>query len=187
MMNKKMPLYSVPTSSELNYTWSTLHRVPRRTEIPLTIKPWLSETGSLTTKLQNLGELTVEVLFDNWSKASTEEQMKLCLHPRERVHVRKVILSLNGTPVIYARSIIPSTSLKGHWRHLTKLGTQPLGRFLYKSNKVSRGKIEIAQLPTTFFPNINQPLWARRSIFYQYGHGILVSEAFSPTITSFLK
>ena len=186
MIQNPKAVYNFSASKTVSYVWSSLQQASRK-DIPTTIKPWLAETGSLTAKLQKLGELSVDVLFDRWDKATSREQKKLGLHPRTTVRVREVILSLNGIPVIYARSIIPATALKGHWRHLTKLGEQPLGSFLFKTNNLSRGEIEIAQLPPQLFSHLNQPIWARRSIFYQYGQGVLVNEAFFPSITDFLK
>lgn len=179
-------VYHFSASKTVSYVWHPLHQASKK-DIPTYIKPWLSETGSITAKLRKLGELTVEVLFDRWDKATTRERRKLGLHPRAVVRVREVILSLNGVPVIYARSIIPATALKGHWRYLTKLGNQPLGGFLFKTNRLSRGEIEIAQLPPQLFSHLNEPIWARRSIFYQYGQGVLVNEAFFPSIADFLN
>lgn len=166
----------------MHYQWSNLQQTNKQA-IPQDIKSWLSETGSITTRLQKQGKLTVEVLFDRWDKATPKERKKLNLTPRTKVRVREVILSLNNIPVIYARSIIPATVLKGQWRRLTKIGRQPLGSFLFKNGHMCRGNIEVTQLPVESFPHLDEPVWARRSVFSRYGQGVLVNEAFFPTIT----
>lgn len=166
--------------------WLPLFR-SSRLGIPREIIPWLSETDSLTSKLQTLGTLSIEVLFDQWGQTTQTEQVKLKLRPREKARVREVIIKLNDIPVVYARSIIPAHSLKGAWKQLGGLGSQPLGCILYKKNNAIRSKIEAAQLPVFPFSMQQQPLWTRRSIFHQYGHGILVHEAFTPELKTFLR
>ncbi|TBR42025.1 chorismate lyase [Marinomonas agarivorans] len=176
--------YNFSATRRMHYQWSPLQQANRK-EIPLNIQSWLSETGSITTRLKKLGALTVEVLFDRWDKATPKERKKLKLDTHTRVRVREVILRLNGTPVIYARSIIPATVLKGQWRRLTNIGDRPLGNFLFKNGHMCRGNIEITKLPAESFPHLEEAVWARRSVFSRYGHGVLVNEAFFPTITLF--
>jgi chorismate lyase len=138
--------------------------------------------GSLTRKLERNGVLSVEVLHDGWAPATLRERRKLNLRPREATRVREVVLYCDGVAVIYARSIVPARSLRGHWRRVPLLGTMPLGGYLFKFPTLKRSKIEITELPIELFPNRPTSVWARRSVFMQYGPGILVNEAFFSTI-----
>lgn len=180
------PRLNFTATKQFDYVWSSLSRAHSK-NIPAFIFPWLTEQGSLTAKIQTLGKLTVDVISDTWGQTTQRERKKLNLKAREAARIREVILNVDGQAIIYARSIIPARSLKGHWRYLPKLGNNPLGGFLYKHKGLTRGEIEVAQLPANLFSHINEPTWARRSVFYQYGQGILVNEVFFPAIKPFLN
>jgi len=162
---------------KFDYRWHPVHRV-HKAKIPKVLWPWLVTDASLTDKLQKAGALSVDVIEDTWGKATTREKKRLKLRPREAVRVRTVLLKIDDVAVIYARSIIPARSLIGRWRQIKHLKNKPLGGYLFKHRLLSRSPIEIAQLPANLFINQNHGVWARRSVFHQFGPGILVSEAF---------
>jgi len=168
-------------AQQLDYRWHPIHRISRA-KIPIGLWPWLATSASLTKKLQQSGELSVVVLEDDWGKPTQRERRKLGLAPRHAARVRTVLLKCNGEVVIYGRSIIPAQSLRGHWRRVSQLKEKPLGGYLFRHRGLSRSTIEVAELPANLFPNINKKIWARRSVFLQYGPGILVNEAFFDTI-----
>ncbi|WP_240009581.1 chorismate--pyruvate lyase family protein [Marinomonas algicola] len=170
-------------TKQFDYHWQPLSQA-RMDSIPNNLKFWLRETGSLTALLERLGILSIEVINDGWGQPTQRERKALSLRAREATRVREVILNINGTPMIYARSIIPASALIGHWRHLSQLKSQSLGGFLFKDKKLVRSPIEIVSLPSNVFNNVNEAVWARRSIFKQYNKGVLVSEAFLPAITT---
>ena len=153
--------------------------------MPPELLQWLAEPASITAKLEKLGNLSVHVLQDTWGQPTQRERKKLGLRPREATRVREVLLKLDNVAVIYARSIIPARALVGPWRRLPKLGNQPLGGYLFKHQDLHRSPIEITQLPPHLFKGIAQAVWARRSVFQQYGQGVLVNEAFLPAILHF--
>ncbi|MEL0635242.1 MULTISPECIES: chorismate--pyruvate lyase family protein [Marinomonas] len=171
-------------AQKLDYRWHPIHRVSKA-KIPTGLWPWLSTPASITKKLQQAGELSVVVLEDGWGKPTQRERRKLGLAPRHAVRIRTVLLKFNGVVVIYGRSIIPAQSLKGHWRRVSQLKEKPLGGYLFRHPGLSRSTIEIANLPANLFPGIHKKVWARRSVFLQYGPGILVNEAFFDTILDF--
>lgn len=169
-------------TQQFDYHWQPLSQA-RMDTIPNKIKFWLRETGSLTALLSNAGVLSIDVINDGWGQPTQRERKVLSLRAREAARVREVVLKVNGTPMIYARSIIPARALVGHWRHLSKLKNQSLGGFLFQDKQLVRGPIEIVSLPNNLFHEVNESVWARRSIFKQYNRGVLVSEAFLPAIT----
>lgn len=170
------------TTQQLDYQWRPLSRVRKDTISPVLLS-WMREKGSLTTRLERAGALTVEVLSDNWSHPTQRERRRLKLRPREATRVREVILKVDGVAVIYARSIVPARALVGHWRYLSHLGSQPLGGYLFLQRGLKRSPIEAACLPANIFKDFNTPIWARRSVFQFYNRGVLVNEAFLPAIS----
>ncbi|MBM6550595.1 chorismate--pyruvate lyase family protein [Marinomonas ostreistagni] len=179
-----MNLINHNLSRRFDYRWHTIHQIQRR-QIPKHIRPWLTTQHSITAKLRHIGELSVDVIEDRWQAPSPRERTRLQLKPREMARVRTVILRVNDVPVVYARSIIPARSIKGSWRYLPHLDNRPLGGYVYKAKALRRSPTEITQLPAGLIENCDQALWARRSIFQQYGPGILVNEAFYPAIADF--
>ncbi|MBR7888054.1 chorismate lyase [Marinomonas sp. A79] len=177
MTVNKPTMMNPSVAQQFNYRWSPIHRI-NKTSVPKNLWPWLTTDESLTAKLQSLGTLVVKVLDDAWGAPTARERKRLKLRPRETVRVRTVLLTVDGCPMIYARSIIPARSLRGHWRQVKHLKNKPLGGYLFQHRALKRSGIEATQLPKNLFPNQPSPLWARRSVFQQYGPGILVNEAF---------
>ena len=172
-----MTLMNSSAAQQFDYRWSSVNQI-NKVKVPHNLWPWLVTEESLTAKLRSLGTLTVDVLEDSWGTPTARERKRLKLRPREAARIRTVLLKVDGYAVIYARSIIPARSLKGHWRHVKHLKDRPLGGYLFQHKGLSRSPIEVTQLPKRMFPNQPNALWARRSVFQQFGPGILVNEAF---------
>ncbi|MBJ7551203.1 chorismate--pyruvate lyase family protein [Marinomonas ostreistagni] len=181
-----MNLLDFKKIKQLDYQWHSINQV-RRTSIPKDILPWLITRFSITAKLRQAGQLRVDVLEDSWQTPTPREQLRLRLKSRETARVRTVVLYLDNEPMLYARSIIPARSMKGSWRFLPYLGNQPLGGYVYKSRALRRSTTEVVKLPAGLIQNSNEALWARRSVFIEYGPGILVNEAFYPAISRATK
>lgn len=181
-----MSLLNQEITKQFDYRWHTIAQI-RSTNIPKDIQPWLTTRFSITAKLRHAGHLRVEVLEDSWQSPSPRERLRLGLKTREQARVRSVILFVDDEAVVYARSIIPARSLKGVWRYLPYLDNRPLGGYVYKSKALRRSQTEIAKLPSGLIQNCDEPLWARRSVFLEYGPGILVNEAFYPAIARFTQ
>lgn len=177
-----MSLINQSVAQQFDYRWRPVDQV-RQSSIPKTILPWLTTEQSITAKLRHAGTLTVELLEERWQTPSPRERLRLALKPRELARIRTVILRVDGIAVVYARTIIPARSLKGSWRFLPYLGHRPLGGYVYKSRTTQRSKTEITRLPAGLLSHCDQAMWARRSIFSKYGPGVLVNEAFYPSIS----
>ncbi len=153
----------------------------REKQAPECLQSWLKDPGSLTARLQALsqGDFRVEVLNQHWGRATVSEAKVLGLQLRERVLIREVVLYGEGTPWIYARSILPHSSLVGSLRRIRKLDNRPLGAWLFRQPSMKRGPIQFAQLQlpqTSLFKG--QQAWGRRSVFYVSGKPLLVGEIF---------
>ena len=80
-----------------------IHQAPRKWQ------PWLSDTGSLTQKIERaIGQkLEVLVLRDFRQNLDGDESRYFHLKTT-RCRIRDVLLCYNGTPLVMARSVIPT-------------------------------------------------------------------------------
>jgi len=115
----------------------------------------------------------------------------LGLRPEAYAFVREVHLMCDDEPWVFARTVIPATTLKGGRRRLANLGKRPLGAVLFADRSMRRSLVEIARLSSgqPLFARAVAPLnrapsaiWGRRSMFRLSGQPLLVSEIFLPAI-----
>ncbi len=85
-----------------------IHLAPRKWQ------PWLSDTGSLTQKIERaIGQkLEVLVLSDCRQNLNSDESRYFHLQTK-RCRIREVLLCSNGIPLVMARSVIPTLSSGG--------------------------------------------------------------------------
>jgi chorismate--pyruvate lyase len=151
------------------------------------LRRWLLDSGSLTAKLVKLsrGEFRVQVLQQAYARASRSEALALGIGFHELCLVREVILMGHNQPWVFARSVLPLSSLTGSLRHLRKQGNRPLGAFLFSQPHLKRSPIALALISGhhAYLPKTlggNSPIWGRRSIFSLDAKPLLVSEVFLP-------
>jgi chorismate--pyruvate lyase len=105
--------------------------------------------------------------------------------------IREVELLCDETPWVFARTLIPATSLQRSVRRLTQLGERPLGAVLFSDPKVIRGETQYARLQQrhTLFQGAcehltaaPETLWGRRTLFTISARPLLVNEIFLPDI-----
>ncbi|MCW8886650.1 MAG: chorismate lyase [Motiliproteus sp.] len=171
-----MPTHKALTSPSVRTRWQAYRRVP---SIRLSRKwrQWLLDPGSLTARLVELSNnnFHVEVAFQGWGKPTLSEARALNIHPRQQVLIREVRLCGHGEPWVYARSVIPSSTLNGPLRILKTLGNKPLGALLFKDPTMKRKALETAVIPLT---HEKSEAWARRSVFLLRNQPLLVTEVF---------
>ncbi len=105
---------------------------------------------------------------------------------REQAIIREVALLCNGEPWVFARSVIPASSLTGHLRQLRGLKNSSLGEMLFRDPTMYRHPFQVAAIDgqSQQIPKfLRQPLalWGRRSRFELRDKPIMVSEIFLPT------
>jgi len=92
---------------------------------------------------------------------------------------------------VFARTVIPASSLRGRLRRLSMLGTRPLGALLFADPGMRRDAPEIARIHPghdIFLQAVQHSrarpaaIWGRRSVFYLDNKPLLVSEIFLPEI-----
>ncbi|MDC3248623.1 chorismate lyase [Porticoccaceae bacterium] len=161
--------------------------------VPAQLRPWLSDTGSLTQRLMDAcdNRLKVQVLRQNLGVPRLSERRALKLPQRRLALIREVLLLGGGTAWVYARSIIPLSTLTGRLRSLRQLDNRPLGALLFSEPSMCREPVEVAcfNSPTSQMPAVlaayQPPMWARRSVFRLDHKPLLVSEIFLPSFSPY--
>ncbi len=169
--------------------WLHTNHAARKT-LSLELQSWLRESESLTQRLRNQWQtITVQVLIECQQSPFLTEQCVLKLPKHRYTLVREVILLSNQQPLILARTVIPSATLKIAQGNLTRLGTRPLGEILFSAPSLERKPLEIARIePHLWTTTVQQilpittPLWGRRTKYSIAGQPMLVSEFFLPSL-----
>lgn len=152
--------------------------------LPALWRDWLFDSGSLTARLSALrpGRFRVQVLGQYYGQPTPLERAELGLGSNASVWVREVILLLDETPLVYARTAIPRSTLTGAERRLQALGSRSLGSYLFRQPQLQRGPLRASHCSR----NALGLEWSRRSVF-RLGHkALMVSEAFSGRLPEFL-
>ena len=171
-----------------------IHQAPRKWQ------EWLSDTGSLTQKIEKaIGQkLEVQVLRDCPQSLNSDESRYFRFKTR-RCRVREVLLCANNIPLVMAHSVIPTLSSCGSNHAVLRLGKKPLGAVLFAKTRMhSKAKPprDIARLDkgsalwkqcSKNYSGLSSPLWARRTLYQLKGRPILVNEIFLPALLNFLK
>lgn len=154
-------------------------------ELAPNVRRWLLDDGSLTGRLmeQQKGAFSVQRLYQGWEVPLPSERRLLGLPHRQLAIVREVTLRQGDNAVVFARSVLPISSLTGSLAHLRRLQNRPLGAILFKHAGMRRSPFEVARLQgaTDYIPRSLQqqePAWARRSRFAIEGQALMVSEVF---------
>jgi chorismate--pyruvate lyase len=179
-----VPKYA-PQSSPLNSPkWRDLKGFTSQ-ELPHRVRSWLLDEGSLTERLIGAsgGNFEVQRLSQGWCMPTLSERNLLHIPARQWALVREVVLRCHGQAWVYARSVIPGTTLSGSLRHLRWLQNQSLGALIFQNPRLQRSNFQLALLPAGcdyIHPTLRQqvPAWARRSRFTIAGKSLSVSEVF---------
>ncbi|MDQ1363364.1 MAG: chorismate lyase [Pseudomonadota bacterium] len=157
---------------------------------PASTARWLFDRASLTARIMAAckGQFRVRVLSVKRGLPRLDEALALRMRERNQALVRQVLLYCNDQPWVYARTVIPLTSLRGPLRGLTRLGNKPLGAVLFANRTMRRSVIEVTKLVSQHpcYPAMqnhgNETIWGRRSVFHLHSQPLLVSEFFLPGI-----
>jgi chorismate--pyruvate lyase len=158
-------------------------------QLPYFWYQWLSDRGSLTSSLVKASgnRFSVKVLSQREDVPLATEAQALNITVQTPVLVRQVILYGDHIPWVFARSIMPLTTLTGRVAELRNLDNQPLGARLFSDSSMSRETVEVAYFNAQELAvpigvsNSNAMLWGRRSVFRLDQKPLLVSEIFLST------
>ena len=159
--------------------------------VPCALLDWLFDASSLTARLQRRcpDRFRVELLSQKIDKPRLDELSVLGLQYGDSALIRQVKLICAGEPVVYARSVIPLTTLTGKERSYANLGNRPLGAMLFADRSMRRGPVMVSRLNETDalsrFTGAGQGgIWGRRSVFFVSDKPMLVSEYFLPALSA---
>lgn len=138
-------------------------------------RDWLLDHGSLTARLSASGRFSVRIVRQHFGRPSPLERQRLKLNHSARVWVREVVLSVNDIPLVYARTAVPLTTLRGKECRLRNLGEKSLGSYLFSQPDLHRHPLAVSHCN----PNALGLEWCRHSVFTLGEKPLLVSEAFS--------
>lgn len=164
--------------------------------LPRVLRPWLLDSASLTQRLIRAccEAFRVELLGQSWRRPLLTEARALEIDPDRYAWVRQVRLLCGQVPWVYARTVIPGSTLTGPQRRLTRLRTRSLGAVLFADPTMERGTFQIARLlpgDTLFtlaaagLARRPSEIWGRRAIFRVNDKPLLVSEIFLPALGEF--
>ena len=135
---------------------------------------WLLESESLSRRMaQHCQHFTVKVLAQTIISNSNLSVMERQLVGDSDCLEREVILYGDQQPWVFARTLIPITTLSGKEQDLADLGNNPLGYRVFNDKNSRRDALEVANLATP-----QQPQWARRSRLWINEKPMLVAELF---------
>jgi chorismate--pyruvate lyase len=169
-------------------------RSQRLREVPAGMSSWLLDSGSLTRRVVQAcgkGCFRVRLLHQGWGMPLNSERRLLHVRRGVITLIREVELQCDGVPWVFARTLIPATSLQRSVRRLIQLGERPLGAVLFSDPKVHRGLTQFARLQArhhlfqaacAHVGERQETLWARRTLFTLSSRPLLVNEIFLPDI-----
>jgi len=157
--------------------------------VPVDIQTWLFDPASLTARLKQkcTADFRVEVLSQAIQKPRLDEFEVLGMETGSYALVRQVRLCCGHACWVYARTVIPFSTLKGKQRIYANLGTRPLGAMLFADRTMQRDEVMVTalyggQLPAGLGLAEDDLVWGRRSVFKVAGKPLLVSEYFLPAL-----
>jgi chorismate lyase len=158
---------------------------------PQALSPWLDETGSLTKRLRSVygKNLAVQLLFHQWKPAFVEECQQLKIPHHRYQLIREVLLHIEGTPLVLARTVLPEQTIRIAHRNLSHLGTRPLGEVIFAYPDLELRQRYFSQAAPNGWSSavqqqfqIEQTVWGRRTLYAIHNQPLLVSEFFLPAM-----
>lgn len=153
---------------------------------------WLINSSSLTSRLQQrYTHFMVKPVLLKYAKPLPDEAKPLHLSTHKMALIREVLLMGNKQAVVFAHSVLPRNSLRGHWLGLSRLGNKPLGAMLFANPQVRRTPLRYKKLAPhhALYQHAAKHLaekpaflWARRSVFSLDCASIMVTEVFLPQL-----
>lgn len=158
------------------------------------LRSLLFASGSLTRHLRRRcgGDLELTLVAQRWQRPWQNERQLLDLASGRYALVREVSMGCYGQPWLYARTLLPPQTLRGTARRLLTTGQRPLGALLFGAPgrlRIRRIQRDYARLDhnsllyqriSELMADIEQSLWARRTLYQTRAVRFAVIEVFLP-------
>ena len=151
--------------------WTTIESI--ESKVDTSILSWLLESGPITNRIKLSQEFELELLNDEIDEISKEEELFLN-SVSETFRVRRVILLGNKTPVVYAKSVIPTSTIENGLSSLGKIGNAPLGDILFTPGVFTKLEMVCA----SFLSKEKNVYWGRKIKYSVNSEPISVMEIF---------
>jgi chorismate--pyruvate lyase len=172
--------------------WVPRRRI-RQGQVPENVLHWLLDRASLTQRIVGAcsGQFRVRVLAQHWTRPMSNEAQALGMDSSGHALVRQVQLLCDEVPWVYARTVIPRTTLTGRERRLAYLKSKSLGATLFADPSMRRSEVEVVRVTARDklhaivadqLERVPAVIWGRRSVFTLHDKPLLVSELFLPVI-----
>lgn len=148
----------------------------------------ICDRGSLTGRFKqimgenpNLTKLTQGMKF-----VSPDERLMLNIPNRQKALVREIKMGKRNKNWLFARTVVPLSTLRGKAKRISMLNDTPIGKILFGRNGAKRKSMQVfysSYLPfcmTSIDCEYFHPLWQRRSIFEFPSGPLMVNEVFLP-------
>ena len=151
--------------------WTSIESI--ESKVDASILSWLSESGPITNRIKLSQKFELELLNDEIDEISKEEELFLNSFS-ETFRFRRVILLGNNTPVVYAKSVIPSSTIENGLSSLGKIGNAPLGDILFTPGVFTKLEMVCA----SFLSKEKNVYWGRKIKYSVNSEPISVMEVF---------
>ena len=168
--------------------WKT-HNFELAHQLPTDLQSWLYEPGSLTKRLRGIygRDFGVKVLYQRWQPAFIDECRLLGVRPGAFQLIREVLLYAHQQPLILARTVLPTATIKIAQRNLSHLGNRPLGEVIFAYPDLERRRHQLSNAETGLWSaavksELQPPaeIWGRRTLYAIHKQPLLVAEFFLP-------
>ena len=136
------------------------------------IKSWLLEEGPITKRIKSNKEFRLKLIQDEVS-AVEESEKQFINYNSTNIRVREVLLFGDEIPMVFARTIIPNSTIEEGLADLGTLGNKPLGDILFEKDVFLRGDVLYAS-----FMNEDKLFWGRKRKYSVKGYPFSVMEVF---------
>lgn len=155
-------------------------------------KYWLFRPGALTAGLREIGQVQLQVVREQPEGLHPGEAWMLKGTPHSPIWLREIIMSIDGTKSVFARSFTPLNASHGLWQGMRRLRTRPLADMLYHDTQITRSRFFACRLrdqnplyrsARRMLGNDCPPahrMLARCSVFWRQQQPLLVAECFLP-------
>lgn len=155
---------------------------------------WIANKKSFTRRINDIACLKIEVISEKKKYFLLSEKQFFSNRRPQCLYLREVVISANNTPIMYARTVLPSKYLRGYWSDIKNLNTDPLSKVVYDKPSIERSDFfylspmlnnTIRKKISPHGLNAKNILIGRQSHFGYKKKNILLTEFFSKDISKF--
>tara|TARA_B100000927_G_scaffold52961_1_gene39909 strand:+ start:1434 stop:1919 length:486 start_codon:yes stop_codon:yes gene_type:complete len=143
-----------------------------KTLLDKNIKSWLLEKGPITNRIKSKHNFELKLLRDSVGKVKKSDKSFLDSIDGE-IRIREVVLFADENPKVFARSLIPESTIKNGLKKLGELNTKPLGDILFERDIFQKDEIVFS-----IFSDDKNKYWGRKIKYYVKSYPLSVMEVF---------